>query len=70
MCYVTTIKLTLNELVMASALNEVLKPARFDAEPNSPKAAKQLKHWLNVFTNYLERCKRLAEAKEDTTFNR
>ena len=70
MCYVTTIKLTLNELIMASALNEVLKPARFDTEPNSPKAAKQLKHLLNVFTNYLERCERLAEAQEDTAFNR
>ena len=37
----TTIKLTLNELVMAPALNEVLKPARFDTKPKSPKAAKQ-----------------------------
>ena len=45
---------------MAPALNEVLKPARFDTEPNSPKAAKQLKHWLNVFTDYSERCEHTA----------
>ena len=55
---------------MASALNEVLKPTRIDTEPNSLKAEKQLKHWLNVFTNYLERCDRLAEAQEDTIFSR
>ena len=50
---------------MAVALNKVLKPARFDTEPNSPKAANQLKHRLNVLTSYLERCncKRLVEAQ-------
>ena len=56
---------------MASALNEVLTPARFDTEPNSSKAAtepnsskaaKQLKNWLNVFIYYLEKCERLADA--------
>ena len=36
---------------MAAGLNEVLKPVRFDTEPNSSKAAKQLKRWINVFTN-------------------
>jgi len=41
---------------MAAALNELLRPARFDADPSSPKAAKQLKHWLKVFTDFLESC--------------
>ena len=55
---------------MAAALNKMLKPTRFDTEPSSPKAAKQPKHWLNVLTKNLERCKRLADAQKDTTFNR
>ena len=40
---------------MAASWREMLKPARFDAQPDSPKAAKQLKHWLKVFTGFLER---------------
>ena len=49
---------------MAASLNELLRPTRFDADPNSPKAAKQLKHWLKVFTDFLESCERLATAQE------
>ena len=54
---------------MAAALIEVLKSARFDTEPSSRKAAKQLKHWLHVFTHYLERREGLPKAKKDTTLN-
>jgi len=47
---------------MANALNELLsKPGRFDTDLNSPKAAKQLKHWLKVFADFLERCTNAAE---------
>ena len=44
---------------MAASLQNLLKPARFEAEPDSPKAAKQLKHWLKVFTSFLERYEKL-----------
>ena len=49
---------------MTAILNELLKPVRFDADPHSPKAAKQLKLWLKVFTDFLERCASAAEAQE------
>ena len=49
---------------MAASLQDLLKPARFEAEPDSPKAAKQLKHWLKVFTSFLERYERLNRAGE------
>ena len=49
---------------MAASLQDLLKPARFEAVPDSPKAAKQLKHWLKVFTSFLERYERLNRAGE------
>lgn len=45
-------------------LHELLKPVRFDADPNSPKAAKQLKHWLKVFGDFLDRCDAAAEGQD------
>ena len=41
---------------MPATLNELLKPARLKVDPNSSKAAKQFKHWLKVFTDFLTRC--------------
>jgi len=32
-----------------------------DADPDSPKAEKQQKHWLKLFTNFLETCEHLAQ---------
>ena len=49
---------------MAASLRDLLKPARFEAQPDFPKAAKQLKHWLKVFKSFLERCERLNQAGE------
>ena len=45
-------------------LHELLKPARFDVDPNSLKAAKELKHWLKVFEDFLERCHAAAQAQD------
>ena len=49
---------------MAVSLQDLLKPAKFEAEPDSPEAAKQLKHWLKVFISFLERCERFNQAGE------
>ena len=35
-----------------ATMNDLLKLIRFDADPNSLKGAKQLKHWLKTFTNF------------------
>jgi len=35
------------------SLIKLLRPKRFDADPNSPKTAKQLKHWLKVFAKQI-----------------
>jgi len=34
-------------------MDEVLKPERFDASPNSAESAKQWRHWLITFENFL-----------------
>ena len=39
----------------ASVINEFLKPSRLDADPNSTKATKQFKHWLKIFTGFVEK---------------
>ena len=63
-----TLSFQLNKLVLSTeemaALNELLKPRRFDADPNCPKAAKELKHWLNVFTDFLAKCTALAASQK------
>ena len=37
-------------------MSKVLKPKRLDADPNSPNAAKQWKHWKRTFDNYIAEC--------------
>ena len=37
---------------------------RFDADPNSLKGAKQLKHWLKTFVDFLERYEETSTAHE------
>ena len=41
-----------------------LSQCRFDADANSLKGAKQLKHWLKTFTNFLKRCEETTTAQE------
>ena len=52
------------------AVNDLLKPIRFDVEPNSQKGAKKLKHWLKIFVDFLERYDETATAKEVRASNR
>ena len=50
-CYVTTIKLTLNELVMASALNQMLKPnIIFARQPENNNQARPCMSFTDLFT--------------------
>ena len=35
-------------------MDKLLRPARFDVEPNTPGAEKVYKHWKTTFNNYLE----------------
>ena len=35
-----------------AAINDLLKPIRYDIDPNSLKGTKQFKHWLNTFTDF------------------
>ena len=37
--------------MMAASLNDWLKPARLDVDPNSPKATKHFKHWFKTFSD-------------------
>jgi len=55
---------------MASFMNELPNPPRFDGDPNSPKAAKFLKHWWKVFTDFLEMCEHVATAQDQGAPNR
>ena len=45
----------LNFPIMATFLNEWLKSARLDIDPNSQNALIYFKHWLKTFANFLER---------------
>ena len=49
---------------MAASLNELIKPTRFDIDPSSPKAARQFKHWLRVFTNFAQKYDQIARAQD------
>ena len=42
--------------MIPATLNELLKPARLEVDPNSLKAAKQRKYWLKVVADFLTRC--------------
>ena len=41
-----------------------MKPTRFDVHPSSPKAAKQFKHWLRVFTDFAQKCDQIARDQD------
>ena len=47
---------------MAASLNELFKPAKFNADPNSSAAGKEFKHWLKTFDNFIESVVAQAEA--------
>ena len=49
---------------MLATLNELLKPARSEVDPNSSKAPLQFKHWLEVFTDFLTRCETPAAGQD------
>jgi len=49
---------------MAASLNELLKPGRFDVDPSSPKAAKQLKLWLRVYTDFIDKYGVIARSQQ------
>jgi len=36
--------------------SKILKPTRLDLDPSSPSAAKEWKHWLKTFNNFLAEC--------------
>ena len=46
-----------------------LRPERFDADPNSPDASSQWKHWYRTFTTYLKKTNCESEDKLDTLVN-
>lgn len=46
-----------------------LRPERFDADPNSPDASSQWKHWHRTFNTYLKTIKCEPEDKLDTLVN-
>jgi len=50
---------------MAASLNELMKPTKFDVNPSSPKAAKQFKNCLWVFTDFAQKCYQIARAQDE-----
>ena len=48
----------------SSVINELLKPSRLDVHPNSTEATKQFKHWLKIFTGFVEKCSAFSQQKE------
>ena len=34
-------------------MDKYYKPVRLDTDPNSPSAAKEYKHWLKTFENFI-----------------
>ena len=50
-------------------LRTLLKPRRLDLDPNSPTAAKEWKHWLQTFNNFIEECGENAPDKYRTLVN-
>ena len=52
---------------MPATLNELLKPARLEVDPNSSKATKQSTHWLKVFTDFLTRCETPPAGQDQAT---
>lgn len=50
-------------------MNSLLKPERLDLDPSSPNAAKEWKHWLRTFINFIEECGDNAPNKHRTIVN-
>jgi len=50
------VSVQLNGLIHDGGKSELMKPTRFDVDPSSPKAAKQFKYWLRVFTDFAQKC--------------
>ena len=48
-----------------ATFNELLRPAKFDAEPNSPDAGKKFKHWFKTLENVI-----LGQAQEVEAVNK
>ena len=55
---------------MAASLNDLHKSSRLDGDPSSPNGSKQFKHWLGVFTSFLEMCEATSAAQEALAPNR
>ena len=54
----------------ATGFSEILKPNRFDVDPNAPGATKLFKHWLKTLENFLESAATYARAQEIEEPNR
>ncbi|XP_046841983.1 uncharacterized protein LOC124436099 [Xenia sp. Carnegie-2017] len=50
-------------------METILKPQRLDLDPNSPSAAKEWKHWLRTFNNFIQECGDKAPNKHRTLIN-
>ncbi|XP_048589516.1 uncharacterized protein LOC125573188 [Nematostella vectensis] len=50
-------------------MDAVLKPHRLDLDPNSPTAAKEWKHWLKTFENFIAECGSRAPDRYRTLIN-
>ena len=47
-----------------TGLSEILKPNRFDVDPNAPGATKLFKHWLKTLENFLESAATYARTRD------
>ena len=54
----------------ATGFSVILKPNRFDVDPNAPGAIKLFKHWLKTLENFLESAATYARAQEIKEPNR
>ena len=54
----------------ATGFSEILKPSRFDVDPNTPGATKLFKHWLKTHENFLESTATYGRAQEIEEPNR
>ena len=62
--YTVVVSVQLNGLTHDGSKSELMKPTMFDVDPSSPKAAKQFKHWLRVFTDFAQKCYQIARAQD------
>ena len=57
-------------MIAAIGISEILKPNRFDVDPNALAATKLFKHWLKTLENFLESAAIYARAQENEEPNR